>query len=108
MLLEIQSEIIKFSHCGYLSGHFEIHKTHNTISNKFWWLKLLSDVKEYIDSCLIGNCGKHPRRKEGFMAINPWPYQLLEVISTDYIAELPKTPRGYNHIYLLTTTSQNL
>ena len=31
------------------------------------------------------------------MVINPWPYQSLEVISIDYIVELPETPRGYNH-----------
>ena len=32
------------------------------------------------------------------MAINPWPYQPLEVIGIEYIAELPNTSRGYNYI----------
>ena len=35
------------------------------------------------------------------MVINPWPYQPIEVIIIDYIIELPKTPRGYNHILLI-------
>ena len=72
MLLEIQIEIIKFPHCSYLSGHFQIHKTDNTFLKRFWWSKLLSDVKEYINSCLLCNRMKHPRRKEGYMAIDPW------------------------------------
>ena len=44
---------------------------------------------------------KYPQRKQGYMAINPWPYHSLEVISIDYIVELPKTPRGYNHILVI-------
>lgn len=99
--LEIQSEIIKFSYCSYLSGYFAIHKTQNTIRNKFWWPKLLSNVKEYINSCLIYNRVKHPLRKKGYIAINPWSYQPLEVITIDYMLELPKAPAEYNHILVV-------
>ena len=58
-------------------------------------------VKEYINSCLIYNSAKHPCSKKGYMAINPWPYHSLEVISTDNIVELPKTLRGYNHLLVI-------
>ena len=61
--LEIQTKIIKFSHCTSSSGHFGIHKTHNTILNKFCCPKLLSDVKEYINNCFTCNRVKHPHRK---------------------------------------------
>ena len=101
MPLESQSEITKFFYCSYLSGHFGIQKTYNTIINKFWWPKLLSDVKEHINSCLICNRVKHPHIKEGYMAINPWPYQPLKVISIDCIVKLLKTPRGYNNILVI-------
>ena len=35
------------------------------------------------------------------MAINPWPYQPLKVISIDCIVKLLKTPRGYNNILVI-------
>ena len=79
----------------------EYTKLTTRFSTNFVGQVLLSNVKKKINSCLIRNRVKRLRRKEGYMLINPWPHQLLEVISIDYIAELPNAPRGYNHMLVI-------
>ena len=95
------SEIIQLSHSVYLSGHFGTFKTRQAILKRFWWSESFKDVEAFVQSCLICKKVKHSRRKESFMTKKTLPSILTEVISIDYLVDLPVTTRKNRHILVI-------
>ena len=48
-----RSEILKLSHCNYLSGHFGIFKTHHTVLTRFWWPQYFPHVSRFVSDSLF-------------------------------------------------------
>jgi len=49
----VQAELLKCHHDDELTKHFSIERTLKLMSRKYYWLKLVKDVKKYVFSCDI-------------------------------------------------------
>ena len=47
----MKTKMLRLHHDDSLTKHFEIKKTCSLLQKKFYWLKMLKDIKEYIQSC---------------------------------------------------------
>jgi len=49
----VQTELLKHHHDNELTEHFSIEWTLELVSRKYYWPKLVKDVKKYVSSCNI-------------------------------------------------------
>ena len=47
----MKAKILRLHHDDFLTKHFEIKKTHSLLQKKFYWLRMLKDIKKYIQNC---------------------------------------------------------
>ena len=65
-------------------------KTYNHIASTYYWPKMSQDIKRYVSTCDIFQNAKTRRHAPvGLLQPIPIPSQPFEVISTDFIPELP-------------------
>ena len=70
----------------------------------FWWPSLFEEVKRFVKKCDICNRVKSLGKKKAFVGVRPWPKKPLELVSIDYLTELP--PSSKNNIHLLVVNDQ--
>jgi hypothetical protein len=96
-------EIIRDSHDNPMQGaHEGYYKTYNRIAGVYFWPRMSRDIKHYVFSCDICQKSK-PRHTApiGLLSPIPIPTKPFEVISMDFIPELPMTKNGYNNILVI-------
>ena len=49
----MKAKMLRLHHDDSLTKHFEIKKTRSLLQRKFYWLRMLKDIKEYIQSCNV-------------------------------------------------------
>ncbi len=83
------------------TGHAGFHKTYNKIATMFYWQKMSRDIKQYVSTCDICQKAK-PRRHApvGLLQPIPIPSQPFEVVTMDFIPELPISD-GYDNILVI-------
>ena len=47
----IKTKILRLHHDDFLTKYFKIKKIHSLLQRKFYWLKILKNIKEYIQNC---------------------------------------------------------
>ena len=47
----MKAKMLRLHHDDFLTKHFEIKKTRSLLQRKFYWLRMLKDIKEYIQNC---------------------------------------------------------
>ena len=97
----LREEVLRYSHCDWSSGHFGIFKTHRRVLERFWWPKLHGHVEAFISTCELCQKTKTSGKLHGQMGIRSWPSRPLELVSIDFIVDLPTTPRGHKHILVI-------
>ena len=94
IMSEIHNTITEAAHGGYA-------KTYNRIAAVYYWPRMSRDIKKYVGTCDI--CQKtKPRRHApvGMLQPIPIPSQPFEVVSMDFIPELPESD-GYDNILVI-------
>lgn len=91
---EIHNTVTEAAHAGY-------HRTYNRIAATYYWPKMSRDIKRYTSTCDICQKSK-PRRHApiGLLQPIPIPSQLFEVVSMDFIPDLPYS-EGFNNILVI-------
>lgn len=83
------------------SAHAGYHRTYNRIASTYYWPRMSRDIKRYVSTCDI--CPKtKPRRHAptGLLRPIPIPARPFEVVSMDFIPELPKS-NGYDNCLVI-------
>jgi hypothetical protein len=82
---EVHNTLTESAHAGY-------HRCYNRLATTYYWPRMSRDLKRYVSSCDICQKAK-PRRHAptGLLQPIPIPTQPFEVISMDFIPELPKS-----------------
>ena len=91
---EIHNTITEAAHGGYF-------KTYNRISSTYYWPRMSREIKAFINTCNI--CQKTKlRRHRPIRLLQPIPIssQPFEVVSMDFIPELPTSDR-YDNIFVI-------
>ena len=88
---------------GSLTGaaHAGFERTYGRIANGFFWPKMTRDIRQFVSTCPICQKIKHARHLPyGLLQPILIPTQPFEVITMDFIGELPKS-QGYDSIFVL-------
>src|SRR6202034_788094 len=91
---EVHNILTESAHGGYA-------KTYNHIASTYYWPRMSRDIKRYVSTCDI--CQKtKPRRHAplGLLQPIPIPSQPFEVVSMDFIPELPVSD-GYDNVLVI-------
>ena len=94
IMSEVHNTITEAAHGGYA-------KTYNRIASIYYWPRMSRDIKRYTSTCDI--CQKtKPRRHApiGMLQPIPIPSQPFEVVTMDFIPELPEC-EGYDNILVI-------
>ena len=97
----LRYEKISLSHSEWYSGHFGIFKTIQRIYNNYWWPTVKEDVTNFISTCKICLSIKTPNRSCGKMGRRKWPTAPLELISLDFLVDLPRARKGNVHLLVI-------
>ena len=98
MRQKIMEEVHK-SITGSAHGGFE--QTYGRITNGFFWPKMTQDIQKFTSTCPICQKIKHARHLPyGLLQLIPIPTQPFEVVTMDFISELPQS-QGHNSIFVL-------
>ena len=92
---ELQEEVLRLHHDTPTSGHFGVTKTMDMVGRHFWWPKMKSTVEEYIRTC--DSCQRYKSRRSkphGLLSPLAVPDERWDVITMDFIMDLPKSPQG--------------
>ena len=83
------------------TGHAGYHKTYNRLTAGYYWPRMSRDVKMFVTSCDI--CQKIKPKREapaGLLRPIPIPSQPFEVVTMDFIPDLPVS-NGYNNVLVI-------
>ena len=94
---ELRSELLTLSHNQFYSGHYGIFKTHKRLLEGVWWPNMAYDIQSYIANCKVCIMTKSGKSKS-ILGNRKFPTKPLEVISIDFIVDLPITSRKNIHI----------
>jgi len=98
----MQQDIIDEIH-GTVTGtaHGGFERTYGRIANGFYWPKMVKDIRQFVSTCIICQKIKHARHLPyGLLQPIPIPQQPFEVVTMDFIGELPKS-LGFDAIFVL-------
>lgn len=91
---EIHNSLTETAHGGY-------HKCYNKLATLYYWPRMSRDVKRYVTTCDICQKAKPKRHAPiGLLRPIPIPTQPFEVVSMDFIPELPNS-NGYDNILVI-------
>jgi hypothetical protein len=92
---DLQLDVIKEYHDEISNGaHAGYAKTYNQIASVYYWPKMSQTIKKYTDTCDI--CQKTKPKQHGprgYLQPIPIPSQPFEVITMDFIVDLPESNR---------------
>jgi hypothetical protein len=97
----LRSEIFRFCHDHPLSGHGGQQKTYDLIARHFWWPELRKSVEAYVRTC--DSCQRvkaSNRRPPGKLLPLPVPSGKWQVVTMDFVTDLPPDKDGHTAIYV--------
>ncbi|EUC56265.1 Ty3/Gypsy polyprotein/retrotransposon, putative [Rhizoctonia solani AG-3 Rhs1AP] len=96
---ELQNETISSMHDQLEeSAHAGSHRLYNNMASIYYWPRMMKAIEEYVTTC--DPCQKAKpdyRGQRGFLQPIPIPSQPFEVVTMDFIMDLPIS-KGYNAI----------
>nr|CAE03840.1 OSJNBb0013J13.17 [Oryza sativa Japonica Group] len=99
---ELRDLILKEAHESAYSIHPGSTKMYQDIKAYFWWAGMKRDVAEYVALCDICQRVKaEHQRPAGMLQPLPIPEWKWEEIGMDFITGLPRTPNGYDSIWVI-------
>ena len=92
----LRQEYMKQMHEEVFGGHLGRARTTTKLTDRYWWPRMIEDIKKWVVSCPVCQERKNPIRT---IAIRPnilasTPFQ---VVAVDIIGPLPKTKDGYEY-----------
>jgi hypothetical protein len=97
----MRENMIKEKHSGGLSGHFGQDKTFAQINAFYFWPGMQTDVKRFVERCIICQHAKGRSQNAGLYQPLPIPNKPWDSVSMDFVLGLPRTQRGNDSIYVV-------
>ena len=93
----LRDEILELGHSQFYSGHFGTFKTHRRILGSAWWPDMFNNIRNKLRNCKI--CVMvNAQKKNCVLGKRPFPNKPLDLISIDFIVELPLSNGNNKHI----------
>jgi hypothetical protein len=97
----MRENLLKEKHNEQLAGHFGHDKTFSKMNGSYFWPRMKTYVKKFVDRCRIYQHIKGKRQNIGLYQPLPIPKRPWDIVSIDFILGLPRTQRGYDSIFLV-------
>ena len=89
-------------------AHFGVEKTYYECSRSFYWKGMYEDAKKFVNSCLKCQQNKDERsKKKGLLQPNEITEKCWNIVSMDFLTELPTSSKGNNAVLESLIDSQN-
>ena len=89
-------------HDNKLAGHVGKDKTIELVSRNFYWPKMHDEIMKYVSTCLLCQSNKPSNQSpSGLLQPLPIPSRPWQIISMDFITQLPKTNKGNDAITVI-------
>ena len=87
---------------SHTTGHFGVEKTYNSLARIAYWPNMHDDVYEFVTRCHTCQINKVPtQRPAGRLQPHAIPEQPWEVITADFLTELPTTRQGNDTVLIV-------
>jgi hypothetical protein len=97
----MRENLLKEKHSGELAGHFGHDKTFAKLSEAYFWPRMRSEAKKFVDGCRICQHSKGRKQNAGFYQPLLIPKKPWDEISMDFVLGLPRTQRGADSIFVV-------
>src|SRR3954453_9697488 len=99
---DLRQDIPYDHHDSPCAGHLGQARTLELVRRQFFWLTFIKDTKEYVNSCEECQRNKPSHQKAaGMLQSLPIPDKKWDVITMDFITQLPLTKNGYDVIFVV-------
>ncbi|KAL2086022.1 hypothetical protein ACEWY4_017081 [Coilia grayii] len=86
----LRSQVLQWGHDSPLACHPGVARTSHLIAQRFWWLTLERDIREYVQACLTCSQNKSSNQPPaGLLQPLPVPSRPWSHIAMDFITGLP-------------------
>ena len=99
----LRVDLMKEDHENPNEGcHSGYHKAYNRLASVYFWPRMSREIKKFITTCDICQRAKIKKHAPyGLLKSIPIPSRPFEVITMDFIPELPKTAKGYDNVLVI-------
>ena len=100
----LRQEVLKEGHKSKLSIHLGVNKMFKDLKRTFWWKSMKRDISIYVSRC--ANCQlvkSDQQRMAGLLQPLEIPAWKWDQISMDFIDGLPRTRKGNEGIWVMST-----
>ncbi|KAD0325810.1 hypothetical protein E3N88_44451 [Mikania micrantha] len=99
---ELRTLICDEAHKSRYSVHPGADKMYQDLRTSYWWPGMKKDIALYVGKCLTCSKVKAEHQKPSGLLQQPEiPQWKWEQISMDFITKLPRTPRGFDSIWVI-------
>ncbi|WVZ80609.1 LOW QUALITY PROTEIN: hypothetical protein U9M48_028068, partial [Paspalum notatum var. saurae] len=100
--MELRKKILDEAHTSMFTLHPGSNKMYQDLKQKFWWTRMKREIAKYVSKCDVYQRVKADHLKPAGMlqplAVPAWKW---EDIHMDFIVGLPRTPKGYDSIWVI-------
>lgn len=101
-VLSLKTLIIRECHDSKMQCHIGFQKTYDLVSRQFYWPNMYVEIKKYVLTCLICQRTKaENKRKAGLLQPLPIPERRWQIVSLDFIVQLPRTKNGHDTVFIV-------
>nr|GEW15501.1 putative reverse transcriptase domain-containing protein [Tanacetum cinerariifolium] len=98
----IRDMIMHESYKSKYSIHPGSNKMYQDLKNLYWWPNMKADIATFVSKCLTCDKVKAEHQKPSGLLQQPKiPKWKWEKITTDFVLRLPRTPSGYDSIWVI-------
>ncbi|OWY97773.1 reverse transcriptase [Phytophthora megakarya] len=96
----LRADMLHYSHEDFQGGHQGINRTFERLRSEFYWIGKYADIQTFVRECV--DCGSAKGRPPvlGPSPGNIKPRYPFEVVSMDFVTELPESDRGNTYLLL--------
>jgi transposase InsO family protein len=94
-------DVMRRCHDSVYSGHLGVEKTTERIVRKFYWYKQLTEIQNYVQSCILCQQTKIPQQYNVAPLQPLTPTRPSELVTTDIMGPLPKTKGGNFYVLVV-------
>lgn len=94
----IRPTVLRYYHDHPTAGHLGVTKTLARLKQRFFWPKMVTDVKRYVISCPVCQLMKPSQRKPAGLMVPIKPMRPWEYTGVDFVGPLPRTQSGNEHL----------
>ncbi|OWY92605.1 LOW QUALITY PROTEIN: reverse transcriptase, partial [Phytophthora megakarya] len=96
----LRVDMLHYSHEDFQGGHQGINRTFERLRSEFYWIGMYADVQKFVRECVDCASAKGRPPVLGPSPGNIEPRYPFEVVSMDFVTELPESDRGNTYLLL--------